>query len=367
MVDEMQFFQVFEIFFVSLYSFFNSRTSSLKIIQMNSTFSEQHPIWHEWLDLYLRGEADDATLASLKDWVAASNENGKLFQAFLKSYKADVPAWAANINADQHWSELRARMTVAPGKTVLMGARKGKVRTLRLAAAGAAAAIAAIVATFYWSGKEEYQTYEAFAEPITVVLPDSTTALLNSNSKLRFLPGYGKEHRNVEQHGQVFYQVTPNTKVSFKVKTSHSVVKVLGTSFDLKENSDGTEQLAVLTGAVSYEPAGNEAAAKVLKAGQSASLGKNGKEVLLTVGLPAKQLYWSGNLVFEQEKVEDIVAVLKAYYKADIELGNTQLGSASFTGSFERESLDEVLQVICYSLNMQYTKSGDRYTIQPKK
>lgn len=364
----MHFFQVFEIFFVRLYSFFTFRTSSLKIIQMNSTFSEQHPIWHEWLDLYLRGEADEATLASLKDWVAASNENGRLFQAFLKSYKADVPAWAASINADQHWNELRARMTVAPGKTVLMGARKGKVRTLRLAAAGAAAAIAAIVAVFYWSGKDEYQTYEAFAEPITVVLPDSTTALLNSNSKLRFLPGYGKEHRNVEQQGQVFYQVTPNTKVSFKVKTSHSVVKVLGTSFDLKSyEEDGTEQLAVLTGAVSYEPAGNEAAAKVLKAGQSATLGKEANEVQLTGALPAKQLYWSGNLVFEQEKVEDIVAVLKAYYKADIQLENTQLGSASFTGSFERESLDEVLQVICYSLNMQYAKSGNRYTIQPKK
>ncbi|UYQ94368.1 DUF4974 domain-containing protein [Chitinophaga horti] len=334
---------------------------------MENTFSAQHPIWQEWLDLYLRGEADEATLANLKSWVAASAENERVFQAFLKSYKADVPAWAAAIDTNQHWNQLRARIAATPGKTVVMNGANGKVRTLRLAIAGAAAAAAAILAVFFWSGKEEYQTYEAFAEPISVVLPDSTTALLNKNSKLRYLPGFGKEHRNVEQQGQVFYQVTPNPKVSFKVKTSHSVVKVLGTSFDLKSYAtDATEQLAVLTGAVSYEPTANAAGAKTVRAGQSATLGADGRTVEMQAGLAEQQLYWSGNLVFEQQKLETIIGVLNTYYKADIRFADTQLGNASFTGSFEREPLEDVLQVICYSLNMKFTKSGNHYTIQPK-
>lgn len=332
---------------------------------MNGAFSEQHPIWHEWLDLYLRGEADEATLASLKSWVAASSENERLFSAFLKTYKADVPAWAATIDTDKHWAQFTARVA-ASGKTAVMETGRGKVRSLRLAIAGAAAAAAAVFAVFYWSGKEEYQTYEAFAEPLSVVLPDSSTALLNRNSKLRFLPGFGKDHRSVEQQGQVFYQVAPNPKVSFKVKTSHSVVKVLGTSFDLKAYAeDGTEQLAVLTGAVSYEPAGNAAGAKIVKAGQSATV--HGNVVAMDARLREKQLYWNGNLYFEETKLEEIVRALETYYKVEIRLQHANMGAASFTGTFDREPLEDVLEVICYSLNMKFTKSGhQQYTIQPK-
>lgn len=332
---------------------------------MNGNFSEQHPIWQEWMDLYLRGEADETVTASLKNWVGASKENARLFEAFLQSYKADVPAWAATIPVEQHWQALRTRINVSDAKIVSIKSRKS--RTLRLVIAGTAAAAAiALVLVFRGATKAEYQTFEAFATPINVVLPDSTVVYLNKNSKVRFLPGFGKQHRNIEQTGQAFYQVMPNTRVSFKVKTSHSVVKVLGTSFDLKSYAeDGAEQLAVLSGAVSYEPAGNAGGAKVLRAGQSATLA-NGTAAV-NGDFPEKQLYWNGNLVFENEKLENIARVLESYYKVKITLGQVQLGGSNFTGTFEREELKEVLDVICYSLNLRYTKTGNQYIIdQPK-
>ncbi len=66
-----------------------------------------------------------------------------------------------------------------------------------------------------------------------VILPDSTTVFLNSNSTLKISASFGKVRREVSLSGEAFFDVKRNPEKPFIIAASGLKVKVLGTSFNV--------------------------------------------------------------------------------------------------------------------------------------
>ena len=112
-----------------------------------------------------------------------------------------------------------------------------------------------------------------------VYLPDSTLISMAGSSSIRYdAKSYGKERRVVEMKGKAFFKVTRNETRPFSVYTERTEVTVLGTSFQINEQPDGTD-VNVMTGKVSFGATGNETDKVILTAGMSASYSMESKGI----------------------------------------------------------------------------------------
>lgn len=272
---------------------------------MSSPFSDKENEWQEWMEAYLSGEADDATRWKLQQWTAASDGNRQLFLSLLKSYKMDQPDWLEEVSVALHWEELQERMEAAPA----LPARE-EVRKIFWRRRLTSLIIVVIFVCFFLLqlSKPVYQQFEAVNTAMPLTLPDSSRILLNVHSSIRFKQGFGRSHRQLEQSGQVYYEVSSKSDLPFVIKTDWSVTTVLGTSFDLQAYPGNTrEQLSVLSGKVQYVPTANIAMQHIITAGSSVTYNKTKQEVAISNTIAAPQLQWSGRVVFDNDldAVED--------------------------------------------------------------
>lgn len=266
---------------------------------MSNPFSDKENEWQEWMEAYLSGEADEGTRWRLQQWTAASDDNRQLFLSLLKSYKMDQPEWLEEVSVQLHWEELQERMETAPA--VPERAASGKVFWRR----GLTSLVVIVIFICFFLlqlSKPVYQQFEAVNTPMPLTLPDSSRVLLNVHSSIRFKQGFGRSHRQLEQSGQVYYEVTGNSDLPFIIKTDWSETTVLGTSFDLQAYPGNVrEQLSVLSGKVQYKPVANTGMQHIIAAGSSVAYYKTKQEVAVSNAVAAPQLQWSGRVVFDND------------------------------------------------------------------
>lgn len=90
-----------------------------------------------------------------------------------------------------------------------------------------------------------------FGRQSKLVLADGTEVWLNAGSRLVFPSRFGKGKRKVQLQGEAFFIVTENKSKPFSVETNHSVISVLGTSFNVKAYPDEkTEETVLVEGSV---------------------------------------------------------------------------------------------------------------------
>lgn len=78
------------------------------------------------------------------------------------------------------------------------------------------------------------QTYAAYAEVRTILLPDSTEVTLNRYSTLTCPVRFKGKNRNVSLSGEAYFEVRKDARHPFIVQAEEVEVKVLGTHFNLE-------------------------------------------------------------------------------------------------------------------------------------
>lgn len=85
------------------------------------------------------------------------------------------------------------------------------------------------------------QTYAAYAEVRTILLPDSTEVTLNRYSTLTCPVRFKGKNRNVSLSGEAYFEVHKDVRHPFIVQADEVEVKVLGTHFNLEAYPDDPE------------------------------------------------------------------------------------------------------------------------------
>lgn len=322
--------------------------------------------WPEYLEAWFSGEADEETQQALQAWRKAAPENEQIFRAYEQSLQKSQPAWAQQLDVEEHWQAFRAR--VQPAGETETGAPKGRSITWRIPATVAAAASVLLLLT-WWFMKPEVHTLQVADGQQMVWLPDSSQVLMNEHTRITYEDGFGKKHRDLTLEGQAFFEVTPNKEVPFRIKSQDAITQVVGTSFDLQSYPEQpSERLTVITGLVQYQPLradGKPAGpATFVKAGQSITYNKQAAEVAHNPSVPNDQLRWSGRLVFQQSTLADVLEALESYYHVRVALQDATTADCLLTASFHKEKLQDVLDVIALSMDMEWEQQGDTYLLK---
>lgn len=169
---------------------------------------------------------------------------------------------------------------------------------------------------------------------INLILPDSTSVWLNSNTKFSYPAMFAENQRKVELDGEAYFEVAPDKKKPFSVHTSKGDVRVLGTHFNLEAYSNADVlKTSLFEGKVQVRLKGNNI---YLKPAQMLLSYENGKIYLKDI-VDYDQFRWREGLIcIKSAKFKDIMETFTKYFGDSIVVQNKNVEQYKYTGKFRQ-------------------------------
>ncbi len=204
----------------------------------------------------------------------------------------------------------------------------------------------------------------SYGERLKVVLPDSSTVILNALSSLSYPEKFTEKKREVILDGEGYFNIRRDESKPFAVNAGAIRVQVLGTVFNIQAyNTDNLIKTALLEGSIAIST-GNGHSRK-MHSGEIAYFDKNNQTLKIEAGKTAETCEWKGDkLIFEDSPLPEICKVLEREKEIRIIIENEELKSFRITAKFiHKESPQEILSILGHSGNFKYRQSGKKYYI----
>ncbi len=227
-----------------------------------------------------------------------------------------------------------------------------------------------------------------------VVLPDGSVVTLNSGSILKYSSSeFNPNSRSVSMVGEGFFSITKDSLRPFYVTTSGLKVKVLGTTFNLKAYPDeDIEEATLISGVVEIYASADKTEKGnpiILKPNQSAVFVKSKNSFqtndssalfrseiapvkLRTINLQSSSkteqtISWKENkLIFDNEPFSSLVIKIERWYNVTIVVNYPVLNTIRFSGKFDKETLEQVLNALVTITPFNYSIKQNLITISKK-
>ncbi|MEZ4848513.1 MAG: FecR domain-containing protein [Bacteroidia bacterium] len=304
---------------------------------------------------YIKGLATEEERQAVEAWLKEKPDNEMIFRqlkALLEKIEVGEKVEAPNI--DIAWKRVRSK---------IQPERRSR-RRFFYQLSGIAASMLILVSIYLgWSNwaAEEWITLErdGQVELQMFTLPDGSQVWLKENTKLRYSSNFGEENREVELTGEAFFEVKKDSIHPFTIQAGETVTKVLGTSFNVMAYPDSTRKwVQVNTGKVAFFQNGREDKKVVLDPGQRGVFDLSTMKVSKIEQGEANDMAWrTGKLLFDEMQLEEAVQLLSDLYHKNIRLCPEELGVQKINASFDGEDLEEILESISISLELQQTNS----------
>jgi transmembrane sensor len=331
----------------------------------------------ELLDKYLAGECTPAETRKVEAWYAAQGEE--------KDYLSTLSA------LDKHMLEEATLKNVKSAIGVPFEAEEEVPRKLSfwrnpLFQMGMAASFLLIS----WGGWSYFQSQTVVAsdalfgvvEPmkldamvrfvnketklITHRLPDGTEVCLHPNAELTYPKAFEGKTRQVTFVGEGFFDVAHDSAHPFLIQSDKMQIRVLGTKFSVKAlPKQAIFQVSVVSGSVAVRSMTEKGNANpetiILKPQQKAlfEVATNHLTALATVAETKKEIFEPISINFNDTPVGEVINQLEKRFDIHIQLSDKAMAKCLLTADFNSQSLPVILEIMCASLDVSYTLSGD--------
>lgn len=213
------------------------------------------------------------------------------------------------------------------------------------------------------SSELAYNTMEVPARAeFQLVLSDGTKVWLNADSKLRYPERFIGNERQVELTGEAYFEVTRDETAPFTVKTSRSVITVLGTEFNVRDYKGEANQTTLVRGRVSVCNSTNESF--VIHPGQQVVIDKDGTKVT-----DVETLYFTswkdGYFVFNEVTVGEIMKELAKWYDFDCFFANSTVSDIRLTARLKKyDNISVILDILSNTGDIHFSQKGRVITVR---
>lgn len=198
-----------------------------------------------------------------------------------------------------------------------------------------------------------------------LLLPDSTQVWLNAGSSLEFPDHFNSQKREVFLSGEAYFDVKHADKLPFIIHTGKVFTTVLGTAFNIKAYPGRKNIIvSVSRGKVSVSR-DNELIATLTK-GQQLKLSSGDNRITeKNIAVTEVAAWQQGNMVYEDERLEDIISDLERMYNVKIRIDNASLRNVQISTSFRREvGIEMALEILCRLTDTGLKQTNGEYIIQ---
>ena len=228
------------------------------------------------------------------------------------------------------------------------------------------------------------QTNNAFVNEVvtkrgsksSIKLPDGTIVRLNTDSRLTYLNFTAGKNREVTLIGEAYFDVAHDSSRPFIIHTGKINIKVLGTSFNVRNYPQDKElETSLIKGKIEVSLESRPEDIITLKPTEKLIIAKEqdelatatkvkssiDKKVDLTSitylrhdSLVAETSWLNDKMVFVNQPLDKIAIELERKYAITVSFKDEKVKKYRYTGVFENVSLEKVFQLIKYSKNINY-------------
>lgn len=328
---------------------------------------KKHIDFWELATAKLYNEADEKELHEF-DQLFEEEKNKKLFSE-LEKLKTDVAKVKvlAEVSKEKSWYSIYNKVR---SKTVRLVWNMVKYAAIVVLALGIG-----ILITNQWNKAKEISGFAEVKVPLgqmsEMTLFDGTKVWLNSGTTLRYNSNFGEKERNVSLEGEAFFDVT-KTGTPFKVKFKGKEVEVLGTRFNVMAYKDqNMSSVTLVEGKVNVNNSMGSTIA-MLSPSEQMIIDEESKKATINNVETTFYISWTeGKIVFEEEKLADIVKRLERWYNVEIRFGDETIKDLTFSGTILRNKpFEQIITAfeLLLPVQIEYTHVlGDKDVVQISK
>lgn len=201
----------------------------------------------------------------------------------------------------------------------------------------------------------------------TVTLKDGTRIVINGGSELLYPENFeGTERVVYLKDGEAYFDIAKDAGHPFIVRTPQVRVRVLGTSFSIRDYSDEKHaSISVNSGKIALENLLTISPWLELTAGNGSVINKNiGTITRQDIDTAATTAWIRGEFAFQDADLQQVLQVLKHKYAVRFEVKDTTLLKHRFTATFRNNSIQNIMQQLKLMANIDYTITDNLILIQ---
>jgi len=207
-------------------------------------------------------------------------------------------------------------------------------------------------------------------ERATYVLNDGSRIILHAGSRIEVPLRFNANNRELFLEGEAYFEVTRDASKPFIVHTNKGYTRVLGTKFIVQAWADTGSNMEVIVeeGKVALGSGQNiqqsNAGEAIITKNQKGILSDaNGLEVIQNIDMDWYMGWTKGQLKFDNRPLSEIIPKLERWYAIDIQTENKRIGTKKLTAEIDySQPMEEVLQGIALSIDLEYEKTGQTVT-----
>ena len=316
---------------------------------------------------YLKSAEADEAKDTIQQWLNNSRTKDDLYEESLKFWNGIILDLKieGGYNEDSTLDKIHHNIKIEEG--IFINRNKSKTSVVHYMARIAAVLfvpllVASLLLLFQVQSFKNDKSWAEIQAPYGTRtefhLPDGSTGHLNGGSTIKFPTRFTDKIRNVELTGEAFFNVVSNHKWPFVVSTEKINVKVTGTSFDVMAYpNETTTEVTLLKGKVEVFRKRENVITSigVLKPDESFIYNAKSDSRKIQSGNSKDKISWiDGKLTFKYEPFNEVIQKLNRWYNVNIEIKDASLESYIYYGSFQNETLDEVLKLLQYTAPIKY-------------
>ncbi len=208
------------------------------------------------------------------------------------------------------------------------------------------------------------ETLVAKEEKIFKILDDGTNVWLNKQSTLRYTKDFGDKKREIFLQGEAYFDVVKRADIPLWVHAGGVDIEVKGTSFNVNAYEENQQvQIALVRGVITVSERDHPQNKVWLKPqnkvifSQAQGLLSSRMDVMqINEQALFKETGWTTDtLIFQKEKLSDLVLKLEKKYDVKIDVQSEKLKEKRFSGTFTDETIQEVMEALKLSYPLTYS------------
>ena len=281
---------------------------------------------------------------------------------------------AVTINLDREFELLRSNLTAeaTPAKIIPLKPhrlyRKPQLyRKWQLAASILLLIVAGFLYVYQFGARAEWQEISfAMQQTDALVLPDGSKIWANADAVISYPRQFEGGTRQLKLTGEAFFDITSNPDLPFVIETPTSRIKVLGTSFNVRDiNEESEMQVHVATGVVEVTVKSTHESV-VLHKGQQSIYNRGDQSLQVnSSGVENKMAWHTHKLAFSKTPLFNVLQTVNSLFDVEITVENQNLLTCEFTSRFNHVNpwvvIEQIKRVYNFELDQ---KSKNQYILK---
>lgn len=323
-----------------------------------------NPVHAAMIAKYLSSEMSPPERLEFENYLEADESNTRLMNEIEPSWSKMKGHPFRNPDTTRAWGALHTRLDEAGliehkdanltmNRRWMLGIAAGLILLV-----GLGLMLQQMIAPFR-TGNEVIQV-KTGAENQTLIrsLSDGSIVYMAGNSTMSVPEQFSDRKRKVTFEGIAFFDIESMAGKPFVIETGHSTIEVIGTAFTVNTLGSKGIEVEVERGKVKVSLKSAPSKAEYVTAGEKIS---NSGTTLQKSSIDNSEIkkWYQQRMHFKDESVNNIVKVLNRNFHANFVLKDPGIGNKRLTVTFENETLDNMIQLICIPLNLESSRNGN--------